>query len=116
MNQRAFLQAFDAAAFGAFAAAGIADAAEYLAPAAAPDAVPVPCTVLVDRDVADYGDEVAPVSVFRTRITFQLIEVVPDEGGVVSLLDGAGLVAESFALAQRTRHDEGISAWWVQHA
>jgi hypothetical protein len=116
MSQRAFLQAFEAAAFGAFAAAGIADAAEYLAPDAAPDAVPVPCTVLVDRNVEDFGDEVAPVSAFRTRITFQVIEVAPEEGGMVSLLDDAGLVAESFTLAQRTRHDEGISAWWVQHA
>lgn len=115
MSQRAFLQAFDVAAFGAFAAAGIADAAEYLAPDAAPDALPVPCTVLVDRNVEDFGEDIGPVSAFRTRITFQVLEVTPDEGGIVSLLDGAGLVAESFTLAQRTRHDEGISAWWVQH-
>ncbi|WP_298580591.1 hypothetical protein [uncultured Luteimonas sp.] len=115
MSQRAFLQAFDAAAFGTFAAAGIADAAEYLAPDAAPGAPAVPCTVLVDRNVEDFGDDIAPVSAFRTRITFQVSELAAEEGGVVSLLDAAGLVTESFTLAQRTRHDEGISAWWVQH-
>ena len=115
MSQAAFLRAFDAAAFGAFAAAGIADAAEYLAPNAAPGYPPTPCTVLVDRDVEDFGEDVAPVSAFRTRITFQRLEVTAEEGGVVSLLDAAGLVAEVFTLAQRTRHDEGISAWWVQH-
>jgi len=115
MSQRAFMQAFDAAAFSLFATAGLADAAEYLAPDAAPGTLPAPCTVLVDRDVEDFGDEVAPVSTFRTRITFQRLEVTAEEGGVVSLLDAAGLVTEVFTLAQRTRHDEGISAWWVQH-
>lgn len=115
MSQRAFLQAFDAAAFSAFAAAGLADAAEYLPPYAMPGTPAAPCTVLVDREVEDFGDEVAPVSTFRTRITFQRLEVTAEEGGVVSLLDANGLVAEVFTLAQRTRHDEGISAWWVQH-
>lgn len=115
MSQRAFLQAFDAAAFGAFQAAGIADAAEYLAPDAAPDAVATPCTVLVDRNVEDFGDDIGPVSAFRTRVTFQRLEITPEQGGMVSLLDAFGNVTESFQLAQRTRHDEGISAWWVQH-
>lgn len=135
MSQAAFLAQFDAAAFGVFASAGIADAATYLSPAALADLdaiaaydpedpeadppppapVPVACTVLVDRNVEDFGDEGAPVSVQRTRITVQRAEITPEQGGQVSVLDDAGAVAEVFELVQRTRDsDESRSAWWVQ--
>lgn len=134
MSQAAFCRAFDALAFATFASSGIADAAAYLspadladlkaisdhdpddpeAPAPPPAPVPVACTVLVDRDVDDFGDDVAVVSVNRTRITFQRAELPPEQGGQVTLLDDAGAAAETFVLVQRTRSDESQSAWWVQ--
>ena len=134
MSQAAFLRAFDAAASAAFLAAGIADAGAYLSPAALadlqaiadhdpddpevppPPAVPVPvaCTVLVDRNVEDFGDDAAPVSVHRTRVSFQRAELAPAQGGRVTLLDALGAPLETFELVQRARADESLSAWWVQ--
>lgn len=135
MSQAAFLRDFDARVFGVFAGAGLADAGRYLSPAALadleaieahdpedpdappPPAVPVPvsCTVLVDRDVEDFGDDGAPVSVPRTRITFQRAELEPEQGGRVALLDTGGWAVETFELVQRTQPtDESRTAWWVQ--
>lgn len=128
MSQAAFLRSFDAQAFAGFLASGLADAARYLSPAAleaiaghdpdAPDAPPLPepqpCTVLVDRAVADFGDDGAPVSVERIRVTFLGAEVAPERLGRVTLLDDAGNAAETFELAQRVSADESAHAWWVK--
>lgn len=109
MSQAAFLRDFDAMAFGAFAGAGLADAASYLPHDAAPGADPLPCTVLVDRNVVDFDAEaVGSVNLRRTRVTFQRAEVTPREGGKVTV-DG-----ETFTLVQREREDSSASAWWVQ--
>lgn len=105
MSQNDFLREFDADAFATFLGAGMGDSATYTAPAGAP----VACTVLVDRDVEDYGEDDAPVSLRRTRITFQRAEVEPVGMGQVVI------GAETFTLAKRARYDESISAWWVQH-
>ena len=130
MSQAEFLRQFDDLAFGAFAAAGMADAAAYLSPAdlaamdaiaghdpedpdaPSPPAAPVPrtCTVLVDRNVETYDEEAPAVSAPRIRITFQCAELTPEQGGRVTI------GGESFTLVQRTRADESLSAWWVQHA
>ncbi len=128
MSQAAFLRQFDAAAFGAFAAAGLADAATYLSPAALailraiaahdpanplpPPAAPVPvaCTVLVDRDVETFDDEGPAVSALRTKISIQRAQFEPEQGGQLTV------EGDTFALVQRTRADESLSAWWVQHA
>lgn len=134
MSQKDFLREFDEEAFEAFLDAGIADAATYLSPAALADLaaiedhdpddqdapplpevpVPVACTVLVDRNVEDFGDDAAPVSVRRTRVTFQRAELSPEQGGQVTLLDDDGEPVEAFLLVQRTQGDESRSAWWVQ--
>lgn len=109
MSQRDFLQAFDTAAFAAFADAGLADAASYVAPGADGSAA-VACQVLVDRDVRDFADDLAPVSTGYTRITFQLAEVQPERGGVVTV-DGEG-----FTLERRISQDESASRWVVIRA
>jgi hypothetical protein len=128
MSQAAFLRSFDSAAFAGFLASGLADAARYLSPAALeaiaahdpedPDAPPLPepqpCTVLVDRNVADFGDDGAPVNVGRIRVTFLGAEVSPERQGLVTLLDDAGNEAETFELAQRVATDESVRAWWVK--
>lgn len=107
MSQSAFLRQFDAAAFGAFFAAGLADAATYLP--AAPGADPVPCTVLVDRNVVDFDAEaVGSINLRRTRVTFQRAEISPNEGGKVTI------GAETFVLVQRASEDDSASLWWVQ--
>lgn len=109
MSQDAFLRQFDAAAFGAFFAAGLADSAAYLPPNAAPGATPTACTVLVDRNVVDFDAEaVGNVSLRRTRVTFQRSEITPTDGGKVTV------GGETFTLVQREREDSSASAWWVQ--
>lgn len=111
MSQRDFLRRFDAMAFGAFAAAGVGDAAHYYAPGSE---VAVACTVLVDRNVRDFGDDLAPVSTAYTRITFQRAEVEPEQGARVALLDAVAVEVESFALAARIEtSDESASRWVV---
>lgn len=109
MSQAEFLRSFDAMAFGAFGGAGLADAATYLPLGSGPGDAPAECLVLVDRNVEDFGNDLAPVSTLRTRVTFQRADVEPVEGGAVTV------GSETFILVQRTRADESVSAWWVQH-
>lgn len=131
MSQHAWKRRFDAMAIGSFAAAGLADAATYLSPAALadlrtiadhdpddPDApplpatpVPVPCTVLVDQDTEDFGDDLAPVSVHRTSVAVQRADFEPEQGGQVTV------GATTYLLVQRVAgrgSDESLSRWWVQ--
>lgn len=104
MSQRAFLQGFDAAAFGAFRDAGLGDAALYTAPGT--DAA-VPCTVLVDRGLREFGDDGAPVTTRFVQVTFQLAEVSPGRGARV-VIDG-----ETFVLDGDEDRDESTSRWAV---
>ncbi len=107
MNQRAFMQAFDAAAFGAFRAAGVADAAHYKGPASTDE---VPCTVLLDETVEPFTpDDVAPVATKIIKITLQLAEVTPRAGGVVRI-DGTG---RQLKLVEKVRGDESTAVWEV---
>lgn len=106
MNQRAFLQGFDALAFDAFRAAGVADTARYVAP----DGQEWPCTVLLDEDVQQFtDDDLAPVSTSFDRITLQLSEVKPQGGGVVHI-DSAG---RRLKLVKRLRADASTEQWEV---
>ncbi|MBB3759215.1 hypothetical protein [Xanthomonas arboricola] len=107
MSQREFLQDFDATAFSAFAEVGLADGdARYQAPDAAES---VPCTVQIDRDVRDFGGDLAPVSTGYTLVTFQRAQVQPAKRGRL-LLPG-----ETLVLAERVRQDESISQWVADH-
>lgn len=113
MNQTAFLRDFDAHAVAAFFGTGLADAATYVAdPAAGPAQDAVPCTVLVDRDVTDFGDDLAPISVPLVLASFQRAEVEPVAGAQITLT----ATGEIFDLVRRVRADESISRWEVQHA
>lgn len=106
MSQRQFMQEFDAAAFAAFADAGLADSAQYLAPGAA---AALPCTVQIDRDVRDFGMDGAPVNTGYTLVTFQRAEVEPARRGRLVL------PGETLVLAERVRQDESISQWVADH-
>lgn len=110
MNQKAFMQAFDAVAFGAFRAAGVADAAHYLAPGTDAE---VPCTVMLDEAVEQFtAEDVAPIATTIDRITLQLAEVAPRTGGVVRI-DGTG---RRLKLVQKIRADESTAVWEVASA
>jgi len=101
------MQAFDAAAFGAFRAAGVADAAHYKGPASTDE---VPCTVLLDETVEPFTpDDVAPVATKIIKITLQLAEVTPRAGGVVRI-DGTG---RQLKLVEKVRGDESTAVWEV---
>ncbi|MCW0398770.1 hypothetical protein NB688_000584 [Xanthomonas sacchari] len=104
MSQRDFLRQFDALAISAFSAAGIADTGSYYAPGSP---VAQPCTVTIDRDVMDYGDDAAPVSTSRTLVGFQRSEVEPAHGGRLAL------PGETFLLEKRVKQDESRSQWVV---
>lgn len=104
MSQQAFLREFDADAFACFLGAGMADTAEYTAPAGG---AAIPCEVLVDRDVRDYGEDASPVATSYTLVTFQRDQVTPERGGTV-VVD-----SESFTLDAEVRKDESISRWVV---
>ncbi|RLK57436.1 hypothetical protein BCL79_1842 [Stenotrophomonas rhizophila] len=101
------MQAFDAIAFGAFRATGVADAAHYHEPGTCAG---VPCTVLLDEGVEQFTpDDVAPIATTIDRVTLQLAEVTPRAGGVVSI-DGTG---RRLKLVQKIRADESTAVWEV---
>ncbi|CAH0139238.1 head-tail joining protein [Stenotrophomonas lactitubi] len=107
MNQKAFMQAFDAIAFGAFRAAGVADAAHYMEPGGTAE---VPCTVLLDETVEQFTpDDVAPIATNIIRVTLQLAEITPQDGGVVRI-EGTG---RRLKLVQKIRADESTAMWEV---
>jgi len=97
------MQAFDAIAFGAFRATGVADAAHYHEPGTSAG---VPCTVLLDEGVEQFTpDDVTPIATTIDRVTLQLAEVTPRAGGVVSI-DGTG---RRLKLVQKIRADESTA-------
>jgi hypothetical protein len=104
VSQRDFLRQFDALALSAFSAAGIADAGNYYAPGST---TAQPCTVTIDRDVVDYGDDGAAVSTPKTLVAFQRAEVEPVRGGRLVL------PRETFVLDKRFKQDESRSQWVV---
>lgn len=107
MNQRAFMQALDAIAFGAFRAAGVADAAHYHEPGTSAG---VPCTVLLDEGVEQFtADDVVPIATTIDRVTLQLAEITPRTVGVVRI-DGTG---RRLKLVQKIRADESTAVWEV---
>jgi len=107
MNQTAFLRDMDAAIAGAFADAGMADAATYTAPGGG---TPAACTVLVDRAVQFFGDDEAQIVGSRDVLTLYAAEIAaPARGGVVTLT-GTG---EAFKLDKPIARDESMSRWVV---
>lgn len=114
MNQRDWMQQFDAAAFAAFLDTGLADRARYYAPSTTAG---IDCTVLVDRDVRDYGDDLAPVSTSYVRISLRRDEVDADKLARVALLDAAGTEVEWFRLAAALAEtDESLTHWVAEVA
>lgn len=108
MNQKDFMQRFDALTFKAFGATGIADAAHFIAA----DGTQTPCTVLLDESVQPFGDvDAGPVPVTFDRITLQLSEVTPRNGEIVQIL-GSG---RRLKLVQKLRGDASMEQWEVSN-
>lgn len=106
MSQRRAMQALDTDIATALLDAGMADAAQYHAPGA----VPVPCTVLVDREAQFYEDSTDIVG-RRVVITLYLSEIpAPVRHARVLLADG-----EAFRLDARIAGDESLQKWVVTH-
>ncbi len=105
MSQKAFLQAFDQAAIGSLMAAGMADAAQYTAPAAG--SISVPCDVMVDRGTQVWGDDASPVALGEISIAFQRVQVVPEKGGIV-VVDG-----DTYRLTDKLKDDASLVRWLV---
>lgn len=128
MSQFDAMRDLDAYLVGGMLAQDLADQARYYTPAKVmilraianhDPSSPIPppaeppaqaCEVMVDRAVADYGDDPGSVSVLRTRIHFLRVQVEPEPGAWVEV------DAETFELVQRASADESLSVWWVQHA
>jgi hypothetical protein len=109
LNQKDFMQRFDALTFKAFGAAGVADAAHFIAA----DGTQSPCTVLLDESVQQFGDvDAGPVSAAFDRVTLQLSEVKPRNGAIV-LIDGSG---RRLKLVQKLRGDASTEQWEVANA
>lgn len=108
MGQRAFLAEMDSELHAAFAGVGMADAALYLPPQAAPDEEPVACRVYVDRDIATVGDIRQAVS-GRIEIAYVLTDgFVPEQQGSV-LVDG-----DRYENTRPVSDDGSLSRWMVR--
>lgn len=104
MSQKAFMQAFDQAAIGSFMAAGMADPAEYTAPAGG---AAIPCDVMVERGTQVWGDDGMPVALGEISIAFQRAQVVPEKGGTVVV------ESDTYRLTDKLRDDASLVRWLV---
>lgn len=106
MSQKAFLAGFDAAAFGAFAVAGMGDAARYTDSTGQPGPG-IPCSVLVDRGLQAWGDDAMSLAGDSITVRLQLAEVSPSKGGIL-LVDG-----DRYRLAELLDDDGSMVRWAV---
>jgi len=107
MSQTRLLRELDAEMSEAFLDVGAADDANYqhgVGPI-------VSCTVRVDRAAEIFGDDEVPIAGRQVTITFELAEVAPAVGGIVTL-DPNG-EPERFRLGERLAYDESLSTWIV---
>ena len=109
MNQRATLRAIDAQLYAAFAGAGIASWADYLPPAAGPEAVPLPVRVYLDRGAQVLG-EFGQLIGRRDEMALMLADVAPTAKAIVTV-DG-----DRYALTDKIDDDDSLSRWVVRRA
>lgn len=105
MTQDEFLRAFDAQAHAAFAEAGLADRADYIAPDGAPMGLRRVYVNAGQQTAGEFGQVVAP----RTAIG-----VLIEDGAVAP--GGRLVVGASVYVLQRldeTNDMDGIIEWWV---
>jgi hypothetical protein len=106
MSQREALRDLDASLVTAFQANGFADEATYTAPAG----VATACVVLVDDQVAEYGEDGATVVGYRTLIRIFLREVAAPVRGATVVADG-----KTYRLDELESRDQSMERWVVTH-
>jgi hypothetical protein len=116
VSQREALHALDADIHADLASIGFAETGGYLPPNAAPDAVPTPARVYVDKDRVSAGTA-GTVSSIVTEIGFLLEDVHPRRGGLVTV-DGQTYRIEgpatSLATGRAVRSvDDRSVAWYA---
>jgi len=104
MSQRAFLNAFDALAHQAFAAAGLADTGRYTPPDGGPS---IPVRVLVDRSTQQLG-QFGTVNAPAVTVGYLTADVDPAAGGVL-LVDG-----DTYRNVREIDNDGALSRWEVR--
>lgn len=105
MSEAAWRREFDAAFFGTWDAAMGGISAVYTSPVGVVSTV----QVLVDTGIAQFGDDVAPVSTYSTFVTFRRAQLEPELFGTV-VVEGV-----TYTLAQRVDlSDESLSKWAVE--
>ena len=105
MSEAAWKREFDTAFYSAWGGAMGGLDAIYTAPAG----LPVIVQVLVDVGVAQFGDDLAPVSHFDTYISFRREQMEPVQNATV-VVDGV-----TYTLVQRVDlSDESLARWGVQ--
>lgn len=107
MSQKDFLRQFDQSAIGSFMAAGMADSATYTPKTGG---VVVPCDVMVDRGVQQWGDDPMPVAAGDVTVSFQRTQVVPEKGGAI-VVDG-----DTYRLTDKLFDDGSLIRWAVTRA
>lgn len=106
MSEAVWKRDFDASFFDTWGGAMGGLDAVYTPPAGAP----VTVQVLMDVGIAQFGDDLAPVSHYDTYITFRREQLEPAQFATV-VVDGV-----TYTLAQRVdSSDESLSRWGVQH-
>lgn len=107
MSEADFKREFDANFFAAWAdTMGDIDAT-YTPPGGIAQAV----QVLVDTNVAQFGDDLAPVATYSTVISFLRAQVEPEAEALVTVS------GTSYRLVQRLEgSDESRSRWGAEHA
>lgn len=107
MSQRDALRDMDDALMGAFKGAGMADDALYTAPGGG---TPIPCEVLVDEGIAEYGEDLVTVVGRRTLVGLLLRQVPAPVRGATLLVDGV-----TYTLDVLESRDQSMSRWVVTH-
>ena len=106
MSEADFKRDFDANFFASWGDAMGGLSATYTSPGG----TVLPVDVLVDTGIVQFGDDLAPVSSFRTYLSFRRAQVEPEAQASV-VVDGV-----TYLLVQRVdSSDESLSRWGVQH-
>jgi len=108
MNQTEFMQSFFADTLASFAHAGLADAVTFRPKSGTPQ---ISCIAMIDRDVRDFGDDMAPLGYPRVLVTLPRSDIPhPVTGDTVSLPTSG----ESWLLEHRIGLDEVMTQWVVR--
>jgi hypothetical protein len=106
MSQLTALQMLDARILRVFAGAGINDTGTYTAPGGSP----IPCRLLVDRNIIEQSDR-GTITAHHVQITLFVADVGVPVARAIVTINGTG---EIFRLESLQVSDESHSKWIVE--